>query len=136
MSNFKRPEWGRSQTNALELLHQSGWGWGGIAAHVSAIGPARSIDACKSRARNIALSRPHNGHPLERLSYDDDLLDMMLLDYSTGRMAKELTIQYGKPFTQRWAYARIVRLPGFTQWRRRADDRRARGVSVARRKAA
>lgn len=129
-------KWGKVQTNALETLYRAGWGWGGISAHVSAIGPSRSPDACQSRAKSIGLKREAIGHPAEKISYDDDLIDMMQLDYSTWRMARELEAQYRRSFSQRWAYGRISKLPGFSRWRGRADARRARGVSVARRKAA
>jgi len=123
-------KWSISEQNAMELLYRAGWRWSAISAHVSGIhGKHRSAIACQRKCKSIGLTDPHRVS-WKRLSdaYNDDLRDMMVLDYSTGQMADELTHQYGQPFSQAWVHKRLRELPDgyYAAWRKRVAGRLSR----------
>jgi len=92
-ANTLHTPWAPAETNALELLYLAGWSWAAISAHVSGIyGNRRSRDACRVKGASIALT---TGQPKcrHKLDITDDLEDMMILGYSSRRIARELGVE-------------------------------------------
>ena len=92
-ANTLHTPWAPAETNALELLYLAGWSWAAISAHVSGIyGNHRSRDACRVKGASIGLTtgRPKCRH---KLDITDDLEDMMILGYSSRRIARELGVE-------------------------------------------
>lgn len=128
-------KWSTSETNALELLYLAGWRWAAISAHVSGIhGKQRTETSCQRKAGSIGIIRRDRLH-WRRIpgDYNDDIKDMMVLDYSTTQIAGELSQQYGRRFTQAWVHCRLVEIGGaeYTGWQRRANDRQSRANTRA-----
>lgn len=93
-ANTLHTPWQPGETNSLELLYRAGWSWTAISLHVSGIyGNRRTRDACRVKGEGIGIS---TGQPKVRvpLQLMDDIEDMMILDYSSRRMACELGVEH------------------------------------------
>lgn len=124
-----KPNWSRSAINALDLLYRARWRWAAIAAHVSGIdGIPRSTEACRLKAKQCGLIDPANKGVPAVTEFDDDLRDMMVLDFSSHEMREELEAQYGRPFNQSWVHSRLKAIGGnyYAAWQRRGSDRISR----------
>ena len=132
------PRWSRPAINALHLLYQAGWRWAAISAHVSAVdGHPRTRRACISKAETLGIIDPARiaGATLSMPEYDDDIADMLILDYSLARMAAELSEQYGRRISGRFVHKRIKHLGSTGRaWRLRASQRRSKGQTGINRK--
>ncbi len=132
------PRWSRSAINALHLLYRAGWRWAAIAAHVSAVdGHPRNERACRHKADACGMldSSRIYGATLAIPDYDDDITDMMTMDYSLKRMADELTLQHGRRVTGSFVHKRMTTMGATYQaWRKRASQRRSRGQTGINRK--
>ncbi|MDX1466238.1 MAG: hypothetical protein R3215_11105 [Halomonas sp.] len=127
---MSRTPWSRPALNALELLYTSGWLLEAIALHCGAIdGCERTRGAIFAKARAIGLKQGRIGGRYRARGdrYDDDLREMMSLDFSQSRMARELQAQHRLPFSQAWVVRRMDRIggPEVAAWRRRASKRRS-----------
>ena len=124
--------WSPAATNALELLYNAGWRWSAIAAHCTAVsGHPRSVPACQRRAQAIGITR-RDRLAWKRLpaAWDDDLMDMMVMDYSMPQMAAEMRRQHGASVTQGWIHKRLTEIGGayYAAWQKRKEGRHSRGV--------
>lgn len=127
---MSRTPWSRPALNALELLYPAGWPLAAIALHCGALdGCHRSRGAIFAKARAIGLKQGRVGGRYRARGdrYDDDLLEMMGLDFSQRRMARELETEHRLPFSQAWVAHRMDRMggPAVAAWRRRAGQRRS-----------
>lgn len=131
--------WTRTQVNAMHALYDANWRWSAIATHVSAIGPERTVKACIRKAQDCGITLPErNVTALEITTYDDDLRDMMLLDYSQAQMCRELSAQYGRHLAVSTINNRLKKIGGYDylSWQKRAKKRRSASIWEARRAAA
>ena len=134
---MRAPNWGRSATNALEVLYTANWRWPAIAVHVSAVdGVERTAYACQRRARDCGMiDRARMRNALTMTQYDKDIEDMAVLDYSAPQMATALEVQYGRRFHASWVYKRLAagNATSFKAWRQRAAARKRKRISEGRR---
>lgn len=119
--------WSRVALNALELLYPAGWPLEAIALHCGAIDNCeRTRGAVFAKAKALGLKGRGGGRYRARGSqHDDELREMMALDFTQPRMARELAETHGLPFCQGWVYRRMKAMggPEVAAWRKRASQR-------------
>jgi len=116
--------WSRAELDTLERCYLAGMRWHHIADAVSAVqGVERTREACRIKAQRLTLTRGRaKGKPPRQVQ--EDVLDMVILGYSTRRIAAELGI------SQSSACRRIARLSPQRQnaWRQQVGERVAKGA--------
>lgn len=118
--------WSRAAINAMEFLYLAGWQWPAIAAHVSGIdGVERTRDACRCKSHRLAITKGGKRGRTPIINVEDDIEDMMILGYSTRRMARELGVSQSTV---------MRKMDNLTPQRRRAwiatqSERHAKAVS-------
>jgi len=127
------PTWSRAAVNAMEHLYTANWRWAAIAAHVSAVdGVQRNANACRKKAQACGITLPErHATALQVGRFDDDLADLMVLDYSVPRMCRELERQHGRAFGPSYVWQRLTKIGGsaYHAWRLRAAERHSRGLT-------
>ena len=124
---LQSPGWTREEMNALERCYRPNPDWQAIAAHISTIaGIPRTHNACRTKARRLTLSVGQSkGRQQCAPHVHEDIEDMVILGYSTYRMARELGV------SQSTVCRHIAKLSPSMRgaWKYKAKRRHAEGVS-------
>lgn len=85
--NTRYPPWSLEETDRLIALYRAGHSWTEIAEKMG-----RSREGCRSKARDLLLTKGRSrGHNRVYLDFDD-IHTMLLLNYSRDEIASELGI--------------------------------------------
>lgn len=129
---MKNAPWTREQLDFLsERYGQPGWNTSRFQAEMP--GPRRSISAIRQKAQYLGIAKlDQRGNWKHDPKMYEDIYDMAVLDYTQNQIAEALGHQYGIKVSGEWA-ARTMRKRlnqgVYAAWKRRANERRARGVS-------
>jgi hypothetical protein len=124
---LQSPTWDRVELDALEILYTAGWSWPAVSAHISQLVRERSADACRVRAQRLGVAKPERRGRPAITAHDADLEDMVILGYSTRRMAAELGL------SQSWVAQRIPEVVSPSRlhaWRSQSRKRLSRTVQT------